>query len=580
MMRGALLCALLAAAGCKGGGSGDDDGADAGTSPDALPEPDSMPDAQIVPTVPPEIDGRIVINELMASNAVSARDETGAAGDWIELYNPTEVDIPLHGYCLTDDLALPRKRGIGDGVTLPAGGFVLLWLDDASENGPAHIDIKLASEGGDLALSRPDGSFIDRVRYGAQETDVSAAREPDGSDAWRIQWLVSPGTANLPGDGLPMELEDPEAEPEAVPAAGDLTVPLFDTATVVQFALEISDEGVASLLATPLTYVPANLVYQGRTYGPIGVRLKGGHSFKPFDEKPSFRINVDEFVDNARFLGLKDLTLNNMDDDPSMMHERLAYEFAREVGVPASRANHAEVTVNGDLYGLYAHVETVRKGMLARWFADNQGPLFEVTDADYLAAHIPLFELKSGPDDRSLLYGLADALTNADADAAIAAAGAFADIPQFVRFWAMCALIGQFDSFPYSDPGDDYFTYADPTTDRLLFIPWGMDETWFAPHSDPGIPRLKSVLGVACGNSPACYQAWVDQLWAMVDVMENSDYLAKQAAIATQIATYVAADTRKPYTTEDVDIYQEAVRFFMTERRTYLGTVLPPPSAE
>ena len=40
----------------------------------------------------------------------------------------------------------------------------------------------LAREGGDLALMRPDGSFIDRMHYGAQETDFSAAREPDGSE--------------------------------------------------------------------------------------------------------------------------------------------------------------------------------------------------------------------------------------------------------------------------------------------------------------------------------------------------------------------------------------------------------------
>ena len=103
-----------------------------------------------------------------------------------------------------------------------------------------------------------------------------------------------------------------------------------------------------------------------------------------------------------------------MHSDPSMMHERLAYLVARQAGgIPASRANHALLTVNGQFYGLYTNVETVKKRMLRRWFADDAGPLFEATDVDFVAADIPFFELASGPDDRSLLAGLA---MRADAD--------------------------------------------------------------------------------------------------------------------------------------------------------------------
>ncbi|HTM23025.1 MAG TPA: CotH kinase family protein [Kofleriaceae bacterium] len=576
-MRRAAALLLLAACGGGGGGSGDPDagtGADgSGGAIDAAPEADAPP---IEPAVPPEIDGRLTINELMAANALTLLDETGAAGDWIELYNPTTTDVPLHGYCVSDDLAHPRAHELADGPVVPAGGYLILWLDGEPARGPTHVDVKLARDGGDLSLARPDGSPIDRIHYDAQETDVSAAREPDGSDHFAIEWLVSPGAANPDGSGQPVDYEDPEAAPEAVPAAGDLTVELYDTSTVIDVQLLVSEEGATSLLADPLTYVPADLVYRGRTYGPIGLRLKGSNSFEPFDQKPSFRIDVDRFAAGARFLGLADLTLNNMDNDPSMMHERLAYEFAREVGVPSSRAAHAFVTVNGEPYGLYTSVETVKHRMLTRWFTDPDGPLFEGTDVDFTAAYIPLYQLESGPDDRSMLTGLASALTTANADAAITAAGAWVDLTTFIHFWAMCAVIGQFDSFPYSDPGDDYFAYADPTTARLQFMPWGMDETWFSPDHDP--TQVTSVLAGKCKASPACYQAWVDQVWSLLDVLEQSDYLAKQAAVADQIAAAVAADPRKPYTDEDVATFQDAVRYFLIVRRDYLETVLPPPS--
>ena len=41
--------------------------------------------------------------------------------------------------------------------------------------------------------------------------------------------------------------------------------------------------------------------------------------------------------ERAKFFGLKDLTLNNMHSDFSMMHERLAYRVYRELGLVAPR---------------------------------------------------------------------------------------------------------------------------------------------------------------------------------------------------------------------------------------------------
>ena len=83
-----------------------------------------------------------------------------------------------------------------------------------------------------------------------------------------------------------------------------------------------------------------------------------------------------------------------MHSDFSMMHERIAYWVARQAGVPASRANHALVTVNGQLYGLYANVETVKKHILSRVFGNNTGSLFSATDVDFEAAVHP--DLRAG----------------------------------------------------------------------------------------------------------------------------------------------------------------------------------------
>lgn len=550
----ALAAALLSAA------CGVDDIIPGGGDDDAAPEPD----------VPPEIDGRLVINELMADNAITVP----AAGDWLEIYNPTDTDVSLWGYGVTDDLGEPHRAVLPEGVSVPAGGFLVLWLDGHPELGPDHLDLKLAREAGALGLSRPDRSPIDRLQYGAQAVDFAAARTPDGSDRWSIEWHASPGEKNPDGSGKPVAPEDPEAAPEEVPAAGDLTEVILGDDVVPEIGLVIPPDSVAALEERPYEYVPATLVYDGRSYGPVGLHLKGQNSFLPLSQKAAFRINVDEYVDGAKFFGLDDLTFNNMSTDFSMMHDRAAYWVARQLGLPASRANHALLTVNGDFYGLFSNVETVKSRMLARWFADPSGALFEATDVDFTPAYIDSYELEDGPDDRALLEQAADALASGTAGAAISEVSGYIDMAQFQRFWAMCAVIGQFDSFPYSFPGDDYFVYADPESQRLHFLPWGMDETFLA--GDFPVDQVSSILATTCMDVPGCWDSFVNQVWAVMAEVDEMDLVGRMQFIRDQIAPYVTRDTRKPYSNQRVAEFQDAMGWFVSERRSRLEEYLGP----
>ena len=73
-------------------------------------------------------------------------------------------------------------------------------------------------------------------------------------------------------------------------------------------------------------------------------------------------------VSGQRFFGLKTLTLNNMVQDPSMIHELLAYKVFRSAGVAAPRTGYAYLRVNGADYGVYLNIETLDTVMLPRWF--------------------------------------------------------------------------------------------------------------------------------------------------------------------------------------------------------------------
>jgi hypothetical protein len=149
------------------------------------------------------IDGaEVIINEFMASNQAAVLDENSPPADpsfpdWIELYNPGSTDVDLGGYTITDDLATPAKHLLAVGLTVPAGGYLLLWADDDEEDeGDDHLSFKLAREGEEIGLYSPDGETLSAIEYGPQVTDYSAARESDGAMTWIFDPTPTADAAN------------------------------------------------------------------------------------------------------------------------------------------------------------------------------------------------------------------------------------------------------------------------------------------------------------------------------------------------------------------------------------------------
>ena len=147
----------------------------------------------------------------------------------------------------------------------------------------------------------------------------------------------------------------------AAPASATLTAEsMYDSSTVVVIDLTLPPESVEELGADPDgeyvegTFSLAETGGTSATVGPfstpltVGIRLKGNATFHDLDGKAAFKLKFNEFVKGQTFLGLKKMTLNNMVQDPSMVHETLAYEAFRAAGVEAPRTGYADVRVNGD----------------------------------------------------------------------------------------------------------------------------------------------------------------------------------------------------------------------------------------
>lgn len=369
-----------------------------------------------------------------------------------------------------------------------------------------------------------------------------------------------------PEDSEPVDSEVPEGdtEVEGVPAAEDPSERLFSGETVPVFNLILGDAALAALSADPTTYVEGALEFEGRRYDSVGVRLKGENSFMPISQKAAFKVKLDKYVEGGNLLGLQELTFNNMASDPTFLHEAMGYRHFREAEHPAARSAHAWLQLNGEDYALMAFVENIDKRFLARWFDDPDGSLFEVWDVDFRDEYIASFELEEGEDDHSMLQGLADAL-ELQGDEGYEAAAQYVNWERFVEFWASEIVVGQFDSYPYSNPGDDCHVYADPSDGgRLVFIPHGMDETYYDPSRD--ILGINGRVGKRCLQNEACKALLLERITWHLELEEDIGQLAAFDAAVSALEDLISADQRKPYDMNTVRYYQGYMRDFISGR--------------
>jgi hypothetical protein len=361
---------------------------------------------------------------------------------------------------------------------------------------------------------------------------------------------------------------------------------VFAWDTMPRFDITLTDEAINFLhqdflhfnvydpYADPFEYVEAEFTYNGMTYAPIGIRLKGQNSARDIFDKPAFKVNFDWLVGGGRFLGLEAITLNNMISDCSLMHEKIGYWIFREAGIPASRANLCQVYVNGDYYGIYALIEPANEQLLERWYEDPTGSMYEGWDVDFYDQYIPDFQHQEGVDDRTPLYGVADAL-NGCPPGAIDAVEPYLDYDQFRRWWAVIGLVTQFDSYPYGYPGDDFNIYVEPTSGQIQFMPWGMDECFGYEINPLSNAYVYGLVASCCNNDPTCHDATVDELWSALDLAEQLDWLAVYDDLEASLTPLAAQETRWECSAWSASAARTTMRNIIANRRQnfvqYLG---------
>jgi hypothetical protein len=293
--------------------------------------------------------------------------------------------------------------------------------------------------------------------------------------------------------------------------SGDPPAAMYSPATVDSIQLELPEASVKALEADPEgAYVEAEFSLATTAGTPetvgaysapikVGVRLKGKiGSFRPLSQKAGFKIKFNAFVKGQKFLGLKKMTLNNMVQDQSMVHEVLAYEAFRAAGVPAPRAGFAYLEVNGEDFGLHLNIETTDEVAMEKRF----GKFMHVYEGTYGSDVTPggegSFEIDEGDEeDISDLEGLVTLVNGSEPADFSTRVGSIADLAEMTRMWAVERYVGHWDGYTAAN---NYYLFSDQAG-VFQMLPWGTDQTWgdHLPFEGGG-----GTLFVHCLEDPSC----------------------------------------------------------------------------
>ncbi len=329
---------------------------------------------------------------------------------------------------------------------------------------------------------------------------------------------------------------------------------IFESTNLLRISIEIPTGGVAALRKyawkpdntnrSSRPKVLASVVEGGRVYTNVSIHLKGGYgSFQSIDRMPSLTLNFDRAAPGQKFHGLTKISLNNSNQDPTCIHEKLCRELFAAAGVPVPRSDYAVVTLNGRKLGLYVLTEGYNKEFLSRYFEKTDGNLY---DGGYLQDIDRPLELNSGKrrGDYAALQRLNVALREGDPAKRFQSLERLVDLDRLISMVAMEVMLCHWDS--YSMNRNNYRVYHDPKTDKLVFMPHGMDQVLGIDRANldlPVTPTMEGMVAKALLDPPQGRRRYVERFEKLFTELFREERLIRRVR---EIDTKIAPELQQP----------------------------------
>jgi spore coat protein CotH len=375
---------------------------------------------------------------------------------------------------------------------------------------------------------------------------------------------------------------------------------VFRNDVVPRIDIQIAQEDLDFIFAegNEYSYVehPATFIFNNGTVldtvENVGFRLRGNTSRQA--DKKSFKVSFNSF-ESQKYRGLQKMNLNGEHNDPSVSRARLAWDMLRWTGVPGARANHVELYVNGDYFGIYANIEHIDDNFIETYFGNDEGNLYKNiypcdmaykgTDPDaykevFWGRRAYQLRTNTERDDYADFAELVDIVNNTPIEDLECELESVLNVENFLKCIAFDVLIGNWDGPHYNK--NNFYLYHNAATGKFEYIPYDLDNTlgidwlsrdWgtrdmydWAQHGDTGRPFYNRTLEV-----PAFRERYSVYMQEFLEEFFNEETLFPYVdAMRDQVAPFIADD---PFYSLDYgfsesdfeDSFDEDLDYFQTD---------------
>lgn len=224
------------------------------------------------------------------------------------------------------------------------------------------------------------------------------------------------------------------------------------------------------------------------TVYPVGFRLRGNTS--RYSQKKSFKVSFNTFESGSKFYGVEKLNLNGEHNDPTIMRSKVCWDILRKMDVPAPRANHVQVYINNNYYGLYLSVEHIDEEFVKSRFTYNNRNLYKClwpASLQYLGDDPDLYkfdnngrrayDLKTNEalDDYSDIAHFIDVINNTPNSELVCELNIAFNTYDYLKVIASDILFGNWDGYIYNQ--NNFYLYHNTISDKMEYIPYDLDNT-------------------------------------------------------------------------------------------------------
>jgi hypothetical protein len=205
-----------------------------------------------------------LLNEVMVRAETYPGPGASKAVDWIELVNTSSTAVSLAGHSLSVGQRRPGQWVFPTGLTLPAGGFLVVHCDSeqpasTTAAAPLNLGRNLENSGGAVYWFDPHGQLLDSLEFGSALPDQAIGRS---GNSWQLLTTPTPGLPNA----APAPLGDPTAVRLNEWMAGDVGNDWIEVFNPLALPVDLggfrltddpSLAGQSTPLLRPLTFVAA-----------------------------------------------------------------------------------------------------------------------------------------------------------------------------------------------------------------------------------------------------------------------------------------------------------------------------------